>query len=74
MTVHLGNCDGRSIRIETAQRDDGMYVVRAVHVEVRMEDEVIIDQMPYVGMAHVDEAEVVAIATIEARAYALSRF
>ena len=52
--------DGRSIKIETARRDDGMYVVRSVRVEVRMGDEVVIDEMPYLGPAHVDEAEAVA--------------
>ena len=74
MAVHLGDCHGRSIKIETARRDDGMYVVRSVRVEVRMGDEVVIDEMPYLGSAHVDEAEAVAIATIDASVYALSRF
>ena len=74
MAVHLGNCGGRSIKIETARRDDGMYVVRSVRVEVRMEGEVVIDEMPYLGPAHVDEAEAVAIATIDASEYAMSRF
>lgn len=74
MAVHLGECRGRTIRIETAQRDDGMYVVRSVRVEVRLEDEVVIDEMPYLGRAHVDEAEAVAMATIDASEYAMSRF
>jgi hypothetical protein len=39
-----------------------------------MGDEFMIDEMPYLGPAHVDEAEAVAIATIDASMYAMSRF
>jgi len=74
MALHLSECNGRIIRIETAQRDDGMYFVRSVHVEVRAGHEVVIDEVPYLGRAHVDELEVVAIATLEAGEYLKNRF
>jgi hypothetical protein len=74
MSMHLGDCMGRKIRIETARRDDGKYYVRSVLVEVRAGDDVVTDEMPYLGMAHVDEGEVVAVATIDATEYIRSRF
>ena len=74
MALHLSDCNGRIIRVETAQRDDGMYFVRSVHVEVLAGNEVVIDEMPYLGRAHVDEREVVTIATIEAGEYVKRRF
>ena len=74
MAMHMSDYMGRKIKIETAQRDDGKYYVRSVQVEVRAEDEVVIDEMPYLGMAHVDEGEVVALATIDASEYVMSRF
>jgi|GEM_PF-5625468 hypothetical protein len=74
MAMHLGDCMGRKIKIETAQRDDGKYYFRSVQVESRADDEVVIDEMPYLGMAHVDEGEVVAVATIDVAEYVKSRF
>lgn len=74
MAMHLGDYLGRKIRIETAQRDDGKYFVRSVLVEVRADHKVVIDEMPYLGMAHVDEGEVVAVATLDANEYVRSRF
>ena len=74
MSMHLGDCMGRKIRIETARRDDGKYFVRCVQVEVRADGEVVVDEMPYLGAAHVDEGEVVAVATLDATEYVKSRF
>lgn len=69
MTLHLSDYNGRTLKIETAQRDDGMYFVRSVQVEVRAGNEVVIDEIPYLGRAHVDEREVVTIATLEVGEY-----
>jgi hypothetical protein len=74
MALHLIDCNGRIIRVEAAQRDDGMYFVRSVHVEVLAGNEAVSDEMPYLGRAHVDEREVVTIATLEAGEYIGSRF
>ena len=62
MTLHLSEYQGRTIKVETAQREDGMYFVRTVQVEFRAGKEVVIDEVPYLGRAHVDEREVVAVA------------
>ena len=51
-----------------------MYYVRSVHVEVLLGNEVVIDEMPYLGRAHVDEREIVTIATLEAGEYVKRRF
>jgi hypothetical protein len=40
---------------------------------LRADDEVVIDEMPYLGVAHVDEGEVV-VANIDATEYVKSRF
>jgi hypothetical protein len=39
-----------------------------------VDDELVIDEMPHLGMAHVDEGEAVAVATLDATEYVKSRF
>ena len=51
-----------------------MYFVLSVHVEVLAGNEVLIDEMPYLGRAHADQREVVTIATLDAGEYVKSHF
>jgi len=59
MTIQRAPFNGRLIEVETEFRNDGLYLVRTVRVEVRKGKAIVIDEMPYDALPGVGEAEVV---------------
>ena len=69
MTIHRAQYNGRLIEVETEFRNDGLYQVRSVRVEVRRGKAIVIDEMPYDAPPAVHEADVVDRATVAATVY-----
>jgi len=59
MTIRRAPFNGRLIEVETEFRNDGLYLVRTVRVEVRKGKAIVIGEMPYDALPGVGEAEVV---------------
>ena len=73
MTVHHTTYEGRKITIATEQFDDGKYCILGVKVEVRQGENLVVVDMPYLGIVNADESKVVEQAKVDASLYVLNR-